>query len=74
MPAAMFLNVSFYSLCFLQYSGKLGMFRLIEAVVADAENAIAVRNSGMTFSKLPFQWQQVPGSSRITGAFSPPKE
>ena len=74
MSAAMLLNVSFYFLCFLQYSGKLGMFRLIEAVVADAENAIAVRQRGMTRPKLPFQWQQVPGSSRMTGACSAPKE
>ena len=52
MSAAMLLNVSFYFLCFLQYSGKLGMFRLIEAVVADAENAIAVRQQRNDPSKI----------------------
>ena len=52
MSAAMFLNVGFYFLCFLQHSGKLGMFRLIEAVVADAENAIPVRQQGNDPSKI----------------------
>ena len=54
MPAAMFLNVSFYFLCFLQHSGKLGMFRFIEAIVADAENAIAVRQQWNDPSKIAF--------------------
>ena len=52
MTAAMFLDVRFYFLCFLQYSRKLGMFRLIEAVVADAENAIAVRQQRNDPSKI----------------------
>ena len=52
MSAAMLLNVSFYFLCFLQHSGKLGMFRFIETVVADAENAIPVRQQRNDPSKI----------------------
>ena len=52
MSAAMFLNVSFYFLCFLQHSGKLGMFRFIETIVADAENAIPVRQQRNDPSKI----------------------
>ena len=52
MSAAMFLNVSFYFLCFLRHSGKLGMFRFIEAIVADAEDAIPVRQQRNDPSKI----------------------
>ncbi len=43
MPAAVFLDVCFYFCGFLQHSRKLRAFRFVKAVVADAENAIAVR-------------------------------
>ena len=37
MTAAMFLDVRFYFLCFLRHGRKLCVFRLIKAVIADAE-------------------------------------
>ena len=37
MTAAMLLDVRFYFLCFLKHGRKLCVFRLIKAVIADAE-------------------------------------
>ena len=37
MTAAMLLDVCFYFLCFLKHGRKLCVFRLIKAVIADAE-------------------------------------
>ena len=73
MTAAMFLDVRFYFLCFLRHSGKLGMFRLIEAVVADAENAIAVRQQRNDPSKIALPVTTSPGKKK-NNACSAPKE
>ena len=52
MSAAMFLDVGFDFFRFFPHGGKLGVFRLIKTIVADAENAIAVRQQRNDLSKI----------------------
>ena len=68
MTAAMFLDVRFYFLCFLRHGRKLCVFRLIKAVIADAEYSKILFQQRNDSPKIAFQWQQVPGSSKSAGA------
>lgn len=52
MSAAMLTDVCFNFCSFLKHGRKFRVFRLIKAIVADAENAIAVRQQRNDPSKI----------------------
>ena len=72
MTAAVGLDPGFDLPGLLLHGGKPGALGLVKAVVADAQDPEVPFQQGTTWPKFPFQWQQVPGSSKSAGAVGLP--
>ena len=72
VSAAMLLYKVLYFFSFLKHRGKLCALRFVKAVIAYTSTRQSAASRGMTCPILLRQWQQVPGSSKIAGAFSAP--